>query len=402
MLKAYKYCILPTNEQAEKFAQFFGATRFAFNWGLDQKIKFYTTNKQKISCFELINNLTAIKQVEEFDWLNDIHSQVLQMSLRRLDNAFQRFFSKSLQAGFPKFKSRKNPIQSFQYPQGVKIDIDSSTIYLPKIGKINCIFHRQFLGNIKTCTVSKTATGKYFVSVLVDGLDLSIPNKPDIKNISKAVGVDVGIKEFATLSNGEVIANQRYLKSKLARLAVKQRQLSRKVKGSNARNKAKYQVARVHEKITNQRNDFLHKLSHKLINENQVVVCEDLHVKGMVKNHCLAQAISDVSWSKFFELLGYKADWNGKHFVQIGRFVASSQICSNCGVQNPAVKDLAVRDWVCSSCDCEHNRDFNAAKNILNFGLIKLGIKELVPSINKSVGSGVGYNELRTTEAISL
>jgi putative transposase len=319
-----------------------------------------------------------------------------------LDNSFQRFFSKTLQAGFPKFKSRENPIQSFQYPQGVKIDFDDSSIFLPKIGKVTCIFHRQFLGNIKTCTVSKTATGKYFVSVLVDDLDLSTPTKIDIKNISQAVGIDVGIKEFATLSNGEVIANQRHLKSKLARLAVKQRQLSKKLKGSNNRSKAKFQVARVHEKIANQRNDFLHKLSHKLINENQVIVCEDLYIKGMIKNHCLAQAISDVSWSKFFDLLNYKADWNGKHFVQIGRFVTSSQICSNCGTQNPAVKDLAVRNWVCSSCFVEHNRDENAAKNILNFGLIQLGIKELVPSINKSVGSGVDYNELRTTEATNL
>lgn len=401
MLKAYKYCINPNSEQAQKFAQFFGATRFAFNWGLDQKIKLYTESKKSISCFELCNNLTSIKKQEEFNWLNDIHSQVLQMSLRRLDNAFQKFFSKSLKAGFPKFKSRKNPVQTFQYPQGVKVDFDNSTIFLPKIGKVSCIFHRKFTGKIKTCTVSKTPTGKYFVSVLVDN-DESLPPMCNITSEKQAIGIDVGIKEFATCSNGEVIKNPKYLKNKLARLAVKQRQLSKKVKGSNNRNKAKYWVARVHETISNQRNDFLHKLSNRLIRDNQAVIIEDLNVKGMVKNHCLAQAISDVSWSKFFDYLTYKASWQGKQVITINRFAPSSQICSTCGTKNPAVKNLAVRNWICSNCNTEHDRDFNACLNIRNFGLIQVGFKELEPTINKSEGSGVDYYELRTSEAPNL
>ena len=398
MLKAYKYCIKPSSEQAEKFAQFFGCTRFAFNWGLDQKIKLYTESKESISCFKLTNKLTSIKKEEEFSWLNEVHSQVLQMSLRRLDNAFQKFFSKSLKAGFPRFKSRKNPVQTFQYPQGVKVDFESSTIFLPKIGKVNCIFHRKFVGKIKTCTISKSSTGKYFVSILVDN-DEPLPAKVNITSEKQAIGIDVGIKEFATCSNGEVVSNPKYLKNKLARLAVKQRQLSKKVKGSNNRNKAKYWVARVHESISNQRNDFLHKLSNRLVRDNQAVIIEDLHIKGMIKNHCLAQAISDVSWSKFFEYLAYKAEWQGKHLIQIIRFAPSSQICSNCGTQNPAVKDLVVRNWICSVCNAKHNRDLNASINIRNFGLIQVGFKELEPTINKSERSGVGYYELRTSEA---
>ena len=378
MLKAYKYSINPTKEQQVILAKTFGCVRYVYNWGLNLKTESYTKGV-KLSCFETINQMKILKQ--ELEWLKEVHSQPLQMALRNLDNAYTKFFKK--QGGFPRFKSKRNK-QSFQYPQGVKIDFDKQEVFLPKVGKVKAVFHRKFDGVVKTTTVSKTPEGKYFVSILVD-----VEDKPRItKSDNQAVGIDLGIKSFAVMSNGIEIANPRHLKAKEVRLTVKQRQLSRKAKGSNSRNKARLEVATVHSQISNSRKDFHHKLSKAIVDKYSIVCLEDLNVKGMVKNHKLAKAISDVGWSQFVSFLEYKADWYGSKVVKLNRFQATSQPCASCGKLNPLVKNLAIRKWECHNCGFRNHRDYTAALNILKFGLIQLGGKELSPSINKSILSG--------------
>lgn len=383
MLKAYKYRIYPNQEQQVKLACTFGCVRYVYNWGLALKTKSYALGT-KLSCFETINQMKWLKEQEEYKWLNEVHSQPLQMALRNLDNAYTKFFKKT--GGFPKFKSKKSK-QSFQYPQGVQIDFENDKIFLPKVGRIGCIFHRKFEGIVKTCTVSKNPCGSYYVSILVEVKE-EIPRKVKINNENQAVGIDLGIKSFAVLSSNIEIANPKHLKSKAIRLAVKQGQLSRKVKGSSNRNKSRIEVAKVHEKIANCRKDFHHQLSKAIIDKYDLICLEDLNVKGMVKNHKLAKAISDCGWSRFNSYLEYKAEWYGKYIARLGRFQATSQPCLNCGVSNKSVKNLSIREWTCPSCGHHNLRDLTASKNIKTFGLIQVGFKELEPTINKSLWSG--------------
>lgn len=380
MLRTYKYYVEPTRDQEEKLAQHFGATRFVYNWGLERKVKAYTTCKKTLSCFALCLELTQLKKEIGYEWLQTVQAQSLQKALRRLDNAFYRFFKK--QNKFPKFKTRKYSRQSFQYPQNVKINFNKKIIYLPKIGEVKCLFHREFVGKIKTVTVSKTATGKYFVSILVDN-GKGLPKKKKIRADS-TIGLDVGIKNFVTTSDGEVFENPKHLENNLKRLAVKQRQFSKKKRGSNNREQARLEVAKVYERVSNLRNDFSQKLSFQLMSENQTIAIEDLNVKGLIEKKQLSRAISDASWSKFFEFLEYKTEWYGKNLIKIGRFKASSQICSVCGFKNAKLK-LSDRKWVCKDCKTIHDRDKNAATNIKNFALIQVGVKGLAPTINKSL-----------------
>jgi putative transposase len=303
----------------------------------------------------------------EHEWLKDVNSQSLQGATLHLDNAFTKFFREK--AGFPKFKSRKNPVQSFNVPQNYVLNYENNMIYLPKIGDVKTKLHRKLgEGELKTATVSRTPTGKYYISILVDN-EKEAPAKA-IFNEKVTVGIDVGIKDFAVLSNGEKIENRKYLKSSMQRLAVLQRRMSRKQKGSNNKNKARIAVSKLHEKISNQRHDFQHKLSSKLISENQAVALETLNVSGMLKNHCLAQAISDASWSSFVEKLEYKAEWYGKTVLHIGRFEPSTKICNVCGHYKKDMT-LAVREWECPDCNTNHDRDINAAINIKKFALDK-------------------------------
>lgn len=378
MLKAYKYRLFPTKEQEEKLNQQFGCVRYIYNWGLDTKIKEYETTKKTLSCFALMKQLTEMK--EKHEWLKESDSQVLQASLRNLDNAFTAFFRK--QNRFPKFKSKHNK-QSCIYPQRVRINFDEQEVYLPKIGVVKIPKDRQFEGKIKSVSVSKTYTNKYFASMLVDD-GLAFPVKKLITE-KGTIGVDMGLKHFATISNGEKVDNPKFLVSSQKRLAVKQKQLSRKKRGGVKRQKAKFLVARVHEGITNQRSDFLHKLSRRLISENQAVAIEDLNINGMLKNHCLAKGISDVSWGLFFQYLNYKADWYGKTILKIGRFEPSSKICNNCGWVNKSLS-LADRQWECQNCKTILDRDINASINIKKFAL--LGLQDSEPRINKLALSG--------------
>lgn len=371
MLKAYKYRVFPKEEQKELLAKQFGCVRFVYNWGLDRKIKEYETTKKTLSCFDLTNELTKKKQ--ELEWLQEADSQVLQMSLRNLDNAFTAFFRK--QNKFPKFKN-KFAKQSAIYPQRVKIDFENLRMYLPKIGFVVMPKDRIFKGQIKSVCVSKTITNKYFASVLVEN-GVEIPSKMQITE-ERTIGIDVGLKHFLTTSNSEKIDNPKYLKHAEIKLKIKQRQLAKKKKGGTNRQKCKLELAKIHEKITNQRSDFLHKLSRRLISENQAVAIENLNINGMIKNHCLAKGINDVSWGLFFQYLNYKADWYGKTVLKIGRFEPSSKICSNCGEVNKELK-LADREWICI-CGVTHDRDVNASINIKKFAI--LGLKDIEPRVN--------------------
>jgi len=366
-LKAYKYRLYPNKQQQELLSKHFGCCRFIYNYALANKIEYYTKEKKTLSRFEIQKNLVLMKSAEETAWLKEVNSQSLQAALANLDQAFTRFFREK--KGFPKFKS-KHGKQSCQFPQKTNVDFDSRKLYVMKFREgIKCKFHRRFEGIIKTATISKTKTDKYFVSILVEEIVPELKREnPDIK---KSIGIDLGIKEFAVCSNGRRFENPKHLKKSLQKLKKEQRKLSRKCRGSNRRNKQRKKVANIHEKIANQRRDFLHKISRELIDENQInTYClETISVKGMMKNHCLAQSIGDVGWGTFVSFLTYKAEWEGKNILRIGRFEPSSRVCNVCGKIN---KDLTLSDrtWICD-CGAEHDRDFLASCNIRDFAFDK-------------------------------
>lgn len=362
MLKAYKYRIYPTDEQKKQLACFFGSCRFVYNLGLETKIQAWVSAKKNYTCIDLANQMKDLKDSGEADWLADCPSQTLQMALRNLDNAYTKFFKGG---GFPKFKNKYSK-QSIQFPQGTKVDFKNETIFLPKLKLVNVLFHRQFKGEIKTVTVSKTTTNKYFLSILVEN-QVNIPKKKKVKE-KTTVGIDVGIKTLAVLSDGTIFENQKWLREAMKNLRVQQRTLNRrkKVKGKNYE-KQRLVVARLHEHIKNQREDYLHKISTSIIKNYDTIVLEDLNIKGMMQNHKLAFSIGEIGWNKFNTMLEYKAEWYGKNIIRIGRFEPSSKCCSSCGTIN---KELTLKDrsWTCK-CGETHDRDVNAAINIKKFGL---------------------------------
>lgn len=360
MLKAYKYRIFPTDVQKEQIANIFGQCRFVYNLGLETKMAAYTGNKVNIDCFKLCNQVTELKNTD-CPWLKESPAQALQASLRNLDNAYTNFFKGK---GFPKFKSKKGK-QSFSLPQYVVLSKDNKQIRIAKLKWVDIDLHRTFNGIIKTVTVSKTVTNKYFVSILIDTKTESPKKKPITETTS--VGLDLGIKDFCITSDGKKFENKDFLKSKLKQLRVAQRSLSRKKKGSSHYKKQKMIVALLHEKVRNQRLDYLHKISKYLIDNYDTICLEDLAVSNMVKNHHLARAISDTGWKMFRTMLEYKSEWYGKNISIIGRFEPSSKLCSNCGKINKELT-LADREWKCF-CGVLHDRDINAANNIKNFGL---------------------------------
>ena len=305
--------------------------------------------------------LTELKRSDEFSFLRDADSVALQQSLRDLDRGFINFFQK--RARHPRFKSKHNNHQSYRtINQNNKIRIVGKYIRLPKLGYVK-IRQTMEVGHINNVTIERTPTGKYFVV-------LSVEFEPKLRqNNGDSIGIDVGIKEFYSDSNGNVVNNPKFLEKSLKRLGREQHRLSRKKKDSNNRNKQRIRVAKVYEKITNQRDDFLQKISTMLISENQVICIEDLKIKNMVRNRRLARCISSVSWGKFFGMLEYKANWYGNKIVKVPTMYPSSQTCSCCGYKNPLVKNLAVRKWECPNCHTKHDRDTNASINILNKGL---------------------------------
>ncbi|MDR1712839.1 MAG: IS200/IS605 family element transposase accessory protein TnpB [Coriobacteriales bacterium] len=356
MLKALRYRIYPNKEQRELLSKAFGCARYIYNWALDTKIKAYTATGKSPSRFDLNVAITSLKK--DNPWLGDVSDWVLKTAVDDVEAAYTAFFQKRNR--FPRFKSKRSSKQTFRV-RGYRVK--EGRLCLPKIGKVKCIFSRPLEGELKTCTVTLAPSGKYFVSCLVDdGLDPQ-PDKTD----AGAVGIDLGLKDFATLSTGEKIATPKLLRASERKLARLQRGLARKTKGSNRYKACKRKVARIHEKIANQRTDFLHKLSTRLVNENQVICIEDLNVSGMLKNHHLAKSIADASWSEFVRQLEYKCDWYGSELVRIGRFEPSSKLCS-CGSLNSSLT-LDQRIWTCPKCGATHDRDILAAQNIVRFAV---------------------------------
>lgn len=360
MQKGIKFRIYPNREQQNLINQTLGCCRLIYNKGLAMRNEAYE-NGNKIGYAQTSAMLTELKKCEDFAFLKVVDSIALQQSLRDLDRGFVNFFQK--RAAHPIFKSKHNRHQSYRtINQGDNIRIAGKYLKLPKLGYVK-VRQSMEIGKIHNVTIEHTPTGKYFAVLNVEFEPQPMPNKGGM------IGIDVGIKEFYSDSNGNVVANPKYLEKSMRKLVHEQRKLSRKQKGSNNRNKQRVKVALVHEKITNQRNDFLQKQSTILIRENQTICIEDLKVKNMMRNHKMAQHIGSASWGKFFDMLAYKAVWYGNDVVKVPTMYPSSQTCSYCGYKNPLVKNLTVRIWECPDCHTVHNRDSNASINILNKGL---------------------------------
>jgi putative transposase len=379
MLKIVKVRIYPTEQQQESLAQAFGSTRWLWNRFLALTNDTYKQTGKGLSRYDLQKQLPQLKK--EFDWLGNTYSQCLQVVCLNLSRAFINFFER--RASFPRFKS-KHGKQSLSYPQNVKIKGD--LISFPKIGDIYAKIHRPIEGAIKTVTITKNKCEQYYASILIE--DEQETPKPSSEG--KAIGLDVGLNDFCVTSDGSKFTNPKWLKKHERNLKIKQQSLSRKKKDSKNRNKARLKVAKVHNKITRCREDFQHKLSRRIVNENQVIVVENLNIKGMVKNHCLAKAISQVGWGQFLTMLKYKAEQEGKVYLEIDRFFPSSKTCNYClnVVDN---LPLDVRQWECPRCKTKHDRDINASRNIRDEGLRMLqtsgtGDKACRPDVRRSSG----------------
>jgi putative transposase len=361
--KAIKVQIYPRESDKELLAKHFGVRRFIFNKFLEIRQREYLENKVSIGYNACSALLTDMKKQPEYEWLNEVNSQSIQAAIKDLDGAYDRFFRKI--SKFPKFKSKYNSRQSFKVPQFAKIDWEAKTLKIPKF-KTPFKFKGKYSGElvkVNSVTISKNASGKYFASIQGE---FEIAEK---ESTGEIIGVDLGIKTLLVDSNGTEIKNERFLKKHMKKLKYLQRQHSKKKKGSKSREKARIKLAKEYQKVTDQRNNYLHQVSSQLINDNQVMCLEDLAVKNMVKNHKLAQAISDVSWGSLVSMLKYKAEWYNRQVIQIDRFYPSSKTCSHCHHLMPSM-DLSIREWDCPSCGTHHDRDVNAAKNILRQGLI--------------------------------
>ena len=365
--KAYKYRIYPTKRQEVLIAKHLGCCRFLYNYALDKKVKAYQKDKANISRYQIQAELPMMKKSDEYHWLSEVNSLSLQAALANLDSAFVKFFREK--KGFPKFKSKKENRQSFSIPQNTRVNYDEGKVYIPKFKEgIKACFHRKFEGCIKTSVITRTPTHKYFISILVEVNEQDAKAKPISEN--KAVGIDLGIKTFAVLSDGTEIQNHKYLKRSIKKVKRLQHSLSKKAKGSKNREKARLRLARVHERVCNQRNDFLHQVTHRLVANYDTICLETLSASNMVKNHHLAQALEDIAINRFNTLLEYKAKEYGVNILRIGRFEPSSKMCT-CGYINHDLT-LSMRTWKCPVCGAVHDRDLLAANNIKRFAFNKL------------------------------
>lgn len=360
----YNYRLYPTKKQSVLLDKHFGCTRFVFNYYLNKEQQHYLNNKEDIEAkrvkgflnyYDNAKDLTNLKQTTL--WLKEVNSQTLQATLKNLESAYRGFFQK--RSKFPRFKSKKSR-QSFCVPQ--HLSIENNRLYIPKFKEgIKINLHRDLVGDFVTASIVKTKTNKYFVNITVE-LDIK-----ELPKLNTDLGIDLGIKNFAITSNGEVFDNKHFLKKVESKLKFLQRQASKKVKGSNNRKKANLKVAELFEYIINCKKDYLHKISTQLIRENQTIYIEDLNIKGMLSNHHLAKSIQELSWYEFIRMLEYKAKWYGRSVIKVDRFYPSSKTCNNCGYikQDLTLKD---RNWICPKCHTEVNRDYNAALNILKQG----------------------------------
>lgn len=350
--KAFRFRLYPNSTQQSALAKQFGAARFVYNYYRAIREGYYLDTGTGLTYVDCANDLADILKVD-YPWLKEADSQVLQQTLKDLDRAYVNFFEG--RADYPNFRS-KHDNQNIRYPQRFKLN--GKRIYLPKVGWVKGVFHRDIEGTMKNCTVSKTKSGRYFVSVQCE----TEVDPPEPKPTQ--IGVDLGLKTFVKLSNGDEWIKPKHLYSGERRLTIRQRRLSHKVKGSNSRKKARLSVAKLHERIANQRKDFQHKLSRTLVDTYGVIAFESLNVSGMVKNHSLAKSIADSAWSQFVGLCEYKAKWANGQVLRVDRFFPSSKLCSDCGHQHKNLT-LNIRQWVCLACGTIHDRDENAAKNIL-------------------------------------
>ncbi|MEH2304176.1 RNA-guided endonuclease TnpB family protein [Nostoc sp.] len=369
--KVVKVRLYPSLEQEIQLAQTFGCARWWWNYALNKSIETYKKTGKGLSRVALNAFLPTLKKAEETVWLADCYSQVLQATTLNLTTAYKNFFEE--RAGFPKFKS-KHGKQSIQYPQNVKI-VDGNVKLPGNIGMVKAKIHRAVEGKVKTVTVSKTPSGKYFASILTvsvaGGQRPTIEGENLVISEGKIYGIDLGMKHFAVVTDGEKISkydNPKHLAKHEKNLKRKQKKLARKQKGSKSRNRYRKVVAKVYERVSNSRQDFLHKLSYKLVSDSQAVIVENLHVLGMVRNHKLAKAISDVGWGTFINFLAYKLERKGAKLVEIDRWFPSSKLCSNCFYQISELS-LDVREWICPNCNTHHDRDGNAAANIRAEGI---------------------------------
>ena len=368
MLKAYKYRLYPNKQQEEQIQKTFGCCRFVYNQTLAYRKEIYKTKKKTMSKIDCNNYVNRVLK-KEYEWLKEVDKFALTNAIYNMDSAYQKFFKEH--TGYPKFKSKRNHNMSYTTnftTNNIEISFEKNKIKLPKLKWTKAKLHREFIGRIKSATISQIQSGKYFVSVLVETEHIPM------ESTGCMIGIDLGIKDLLTTSDGEKFDNIRTTKKYEDKLAKEQRKLSHKVKGSNNWNKQRTKVARMHEKIRNTRIDNLHKISHKLVSENQVIVSEDLAVSNMVKSRNLAKAISDCGWYELTRQISYKADWNNRQYVKINRYFASSQTCNCCGYINRKTKKLSIREWTCPQCGTVHDRDINAAINILNEGLRLLDV----------------------------